>query len=343
MKDVVLGFVGCGFMGQVAHIANYAELSGVRLKGLTDLKPEQARRVAARYGIEQVYPSVEALVADPEIDAVVCTLFWSENRKVATACLAAGKHIATEKPLAGDRADGAAIVAAARAAGKHACVGYMKCFDAGVEQAKALVDDWGKPPAMVRVHFGGGDWTAGIGRPITTDEKPDIPSPGHSAPPHFDAARREAFHFFVNQHVHHLGVLRYLLGRELQLHDLVRQGRSHLATFTAGETLVTLEHTPLAAEWWEESFRLHWDNGTVEIDTPPPLLRNVPAKVRAYRHAAGGGRFTEPSAPASWAFKREAEHFVRVVCGDEAPRVPAEHALNDVVHCEEMALRARNL
>jgi hypothetical protein len=62
-KPVTLGFVGCGTMGQMAHIASYAEVPGIRLKALVDAKQEQARRVAARYGIEQVYASVE--VAPP--------------------------------------------------------------------------------------------------------------------------------------------------------------------------------------------------------------------------------------------------------------------------------------
>lgn len=343
MRPVTLGFVGCGFMGQIAHIANYAELAGVRLKGVTDLKPRQAERVAQHYGIERVYPDVEALIADSEIDAVVCTLFWSENARVAVRCLQAGKHVATEKPLAGWRQDGAQIVAAAQAAGRHACVGYMKCFDAGVEAARQVVQAWGRPPSLVRVHFGGGDWICNAGRPILTDERPTPSETGHAAPPHFNAAQREAFHFFVNQHVHHLGLLRFLLGQELTLHDVVRHGNSHCARFTAGETLITLEHTPLSAEWWEESTRLHWPDGYVEIFTPPPLLRNVPAKVRVYRHGDRGGNFSEPSPPASWAFAREAEHFVRVVRGEEAPRVPAEHALRDVIHCEEMAVRLRAL
>lgn len=342
MKQVVLGFVGCGYMGQIAHIANYAAIPGVRLKGLTDLKPEQARRVAERYGIERVYASVDELIADPEIEGVVCTLHWDQNVRVAVKCLQAGKHVVTEKPLAGWRQDGEEIVRAAERSGREACVGYMKCFDAGVERAREAVQAWDQPPELVRVHFGGGDWTCNAGVPIRTDEQAAGHVPGHSAPPDFSPQQRDLFHFYVNQHVHHLGLLRFLLGRELELKEVIRHGRSHVALFTAGPTLVSLEHTPLAAEWWEEATRLHWSDGYIEVHTPPPLLRNVPARVRVYRHRqAGGGEFWEPSVPASWAFQREAEHFTRVVRGEEKPRVPATHALRDVIHCEEMAKATR--
>lgn len=340
----MLGFVGCGYMGQIAHIANYAALPGVRLKGLTDLKSEQARRVAERYGIERVYASVDELAADPEIEGVVCTLFWDQNVRVGVTCLQAGKHVVTEKPLAGWRRDGEQIVQAAERSGKQACVGYMKCFDAGVERAREAVQTWGQPPELVRVHFGGGDWICNAGAPIRTDEQVSAHVPGHSAPPAFSPEQRDRFHFYVNQHVHHLGLLRFLLGQELELKEVVRHGRAHVALFTAGPTLVSLEQTPLAAEWWEESTRLHWGDGYVEVHTPPPLLRNVPASVRVYRHhKEGGGEFREPSTPASWAFQREAEHFVRVVRGEEAPRVPAAHALRDVIHCEEMATATRSV
>ena len=342
MKEVVLGFAGCGRMGQIAHIANYTSIQKVRLKGLFDLKREQARLVARRYGIERVYDSLEELVADPEIEAIVCTLPWEQNVHVAVRCLEAGKHVVTEKPLAGWRRDGETIVQAAKRAGRHACVGYMKCFDAGVEKAREAVRAWAEPPAFVRVHFGGGDWVAGNDELIHTGERPHGMAPGHQAPPDLSPEQQQAFLFYVNQHVHHLGLVRYLLGTELELKEVLRHGPSHVVVFTAGPTLVTMEYSPLAAEWWEESTRLQWKDGYVDIVTPPPLLRNVPANVRVYRHrGAGGSEFWEPSVPASWAFRRAAEHFVRVVRGEEQPRVPAEHALRDVIHCEEMARMGR--
>jgi len=47
MKKVRLGFVGCGTMGQRAHLENYATLPDVELVALADLRP-QTRELVAR-------------------------------------------------------------------------------------------------------------------------------------------------------------------------------------------------------------------------------------------------------------------------------------------------------
>lgn len=342
MQEVVLGFVGSGRMGQIAHIANYAAIPGVRMRGIFDIKPEQAALVAAKYGIERVYSSLDELAADPDISAVVCTLPSHQNRNVAVPLLAAGKHVVTEKPLAGCPEDAEAIVAAAKLAGRHATVGYMKCFDAGVEYARNVIANWGAPPELVHLHFGGGDWVCNAGLSVRTQEETKGLERGRMVPADLPADAHDFYRFCANQHVHHLGLLRFLLSEELELDSLARKGRSHSALFTAGNnTLVSMEHSPLKAEWWEEYVKLFWPDGYVVVETPPPLLRNVPARVRVYRHHDVGGDFSEPSLPASWAFQRAAEHFVRVVQGEEAPRVPAEYGLRDVKHCEVMARAAR--
>ena len=69
----VIGFVGTGMMGQLAHLANYARLRDAgecEIAGVTDLKRQLAEAVATKYGVSKVYASTEDLLADPHIDAV---------------------------------------------------------------------------------------------------------------------------------------------------------------------------------------------------------------------------------------------------------------------------------
>jgi len=90
MRTVKMGFVGAGFMGQLAHIANYAQINGCQLVALAKGRDELACKVAEKYHIEQVYPSHRELADDPDIEAVAAVLPYALNYLVVADLLAAG-------------------------------------------------------------------------------------------------------------------------------------------------------------------------------------------------------------------------------------------------------------
>ena len=119
-----MGFVGAGFMGQLAHIGNYAMLDGCELAALAEPRPELARLVAERHGFARVYADHRELAADPDVDAVAAILPQALVTPVVRDLLAAGKHVITEKPM-GVRSDDCREVAQMAAdAGLVYQVGY---------------------------------------------------------------------------------------------------------------------------------------------------------------------------------------------------------------------------
>ena len=85
-----IGIIGCGKIAQVRHLPEYEQNPGARIAGLYDLNQERAQTLAAQYGAK-VYPSYEALLADPAIDAVsVCSANVS-HAEITVAALEAGK------------------------------------------------------------------------------------------------------------------------------------------------------------------------------------------------------------------------------------------------------------
>ena len=93
-----IGIIGCGKIAQVRHLPEYEQNPGARIAGLYDLNQERAQTLAAQYGAK-VYPSYEALLADPAIDAVsVCSANVS-HAEITVAALEAGKHVLCEKPM----------------------------------------------------------------------------------------------------------------------------------------------------------------------------------------------------------------------------------------------------
>ena len=79
-----------------------------------------AKQKAAEFGFEKASGDWRKVIADPEVDVVSITTPNRFHLEMASAALAAGKHVWCEKPMAPKLADAEAMLAAARASGKIA-------------------------------------------------------------------------------------------------------------------------------------------------------------------------------------------------------------------------------
>jgi predicted dehydrogenase len=93
-----VGIIGCGNIAEpyARDIASYPQ---VDLVGVADLEVERAQGLAEKYDCK-AYASNEALLADESVDLVVNLTIHHAHYDVVTQCLAAGKHVHSEKPLA---------------------------------------------------------------------------------------------------------------------------------------------------------------------------------------------------------------------------------------------------
>lgn len=68
-----IGIIGCGKIAQVRHIPELAAYPQAQIVGYYNPTRSRAEEMSARYG-GKVYDSIEELLADPLIDAVVISL-----------------------------------------------------------------------------------------------------------------------------------------------------------------------------------------------------------------------------------------------------------------------------
>ncbi len=137
--------VGTGVMGK-NHVRAATELEGVDLAGLYDADRATAESLANRFGT-QAYGSLDDLLADAAVDAVVVATPTVFHVETALCALDAGKHVLVEKPIAPTVKEGAALVAAAESAGLTLAVGHVERHNPVVRYGKDALDagDFGTP------------------------------------------------------------------------------------------------------------------------------------------------------------------------------------------------------
>jgi myo-inositol 2-dehydrogenase/D-chiro-inositol 1-dehydrogenase len=150
---VNVGVIGTGMIGQ-DHIRRLTHvLSGVRVVAVTDVDLDRARSIADD-GVT-VHESGQALIDDPGVDAVVVTSWGPTHEEYVLACIAAGKQVFCEKPLATTQEACGRIVDAEVASGRRlVAVGFMRRYDAQYRAMKAVVTrgEIGAPLMMHAAH-----------------------------------------------------------------------------------------------------------------------------------------------------------------------------------------------
>lgn len=86
------------------------------------------------------HASVEALCADPAVEAIYIATPHQMHADHVIAAARAGKHVLVDKPLAVSMADGVRMVEAAEDAGVHLIVGPSHSFDAPVLLARDIIE-----------------------------------------------------------------------------------------------------------------------------------------------------------------------------------------------------------
>ena len=137
LSDIRAGVVGVGFIG-VAHVEALRRL-GVDVKGVVGSSSDRARAKAAAAGLPPAYESLDALLSDPEVDAVHVASPNHLHADQVRAVLTAGKHIICEKPLALNPTDTADLLERAAAARLVNAVCFNLRFYPLCQQMRAMV------------------------------------------------------------------------------------------------------------------------------------------------------------------------------------------------------------
>jgi len=132
------GVVGYGYWGP--NLArNIAESDDFRLLGLCELDEDRIADFQSRYSEVKVEREFDAMLADPDIDAVAVATPPVTHHGLAKRALEAGKHVLVEKPLAVGSAQAVELIQLSREVDRVLMPGHTFVYSPAVNKVDELI------------------------------------------------------------------------------------------------------------------------------------------------------------------------------------------------------------
>lgn len=133
------GILGAGDIARKQTARAIGAARNARLAAVLRRDLAAARAFADEFGAERAYDQIDALLADPDVDAVYIATPVHLHAEHTLAAARAGKHVLVEKPMALSTAECDAMLAACRAAGVRLMMCYYQRFNARHQKVRELV------------------------------------------------------------------------------------------------------------------------------------------------------------------------------------------------------------
>lgn len=155
MKKTKVGIIGCGNIAP-AYVKGCRLFANLDLTACADILPSSAEALAQEYSLKAM--SIEAMLADPEIEIIINLTIPAVHAQVSLSILEAGKHAHSEKPLAVTREDGKKVLATAAANGLMVGCAPDTFLGGGLQSCRHLIDQGaiGTPVAATAFMMGHG-------------------------------------------------------------------------------------------------------------------------------------------------------------------------------------------
>ncbi|MCC2668206.1 MAG: gfo/Idh/MocA family oxidoreductase [Armatimonadetes bacterium] len=133
------GIISSAKIARSALMPAIAAAKNAELVALGTPRPDRIQEAVDRYGF-RVLPSYEAVLADPEVDAIYNPLPNGLHAPWSIKALEAGKHVLCEKPFTLDPSEIDGMVAAAEKSGRWLMEAFMYRFHPQIPLAKRVLD-----------------------------------------------------------------------------------------------------------------------------------------------------------------------------------------------------------
>jgi predicted dehydrogenase len=112
-KRIRTGVIGCGSVSN-SYLPVLTGSPYVDVVSLCDIRPERARKQAAKFKVAHHYPHIDAMLAGEPFEFLIDLTDMQEHEHLNRQALDAGKHVWSEKPIANSLPAGQALLRLAK-------------------------------------------------------------------------------------------------------------------------------------------------------------------------------------------------------------------------------------
>ena len=309
-RRVRVGVLGAGQIAQAAHFDSCTKAANAELYAICDVADDLRERMAIVHGAAQTFKDYDAMLADPNVDAVIVATADAFHVPASLRALSAGKHVLCEKPAGVTVEEVRELQAAVERSGLIFQVGHMKRFDAGLQAARQFVQTGLGEVVAFKA------WYCDSTRryQMTDALQPHIATSADSRMPSTDPKADRGRYYMLAHGCHLIDTARYLAGEITSVHARLSHRAGMWCWFVdvafASGALGHLDLTVAVRMDWHEGFQLYGENGSILGKTFNPWYFRS-SEVDIFREADG---VTERVLGADGHFyRRQLEAFARTI------------------------------
>lgn len=314
-----LGILGCGPISQMAHFDAARKARNVELHAVCDLSDELRERMASVHRPKRSYRELDAMLADPEVDAVLIGTADAFHMPLATRVVEAGKHVMVEKPMGVTveecdalrrRVEGGALVFQ---------IGNNRRFDPGIAFARRFVVEELGTPMTFKAWY----WDSVYRYTMTDNLQPLVEQSATAIRPSGNPKADKRRYFILTHASHLVDTARWLGGPLTRVRARLLERAGAYCWFVDVEFAHGgLGHLDLSIPVrgdFEEGFQIHGELGSVKglVHLPwfhkSAVVECFSTKDRQFRRVLGEDAHT---------YKLQLESFASVIL-DGAPQAGA--------------------
>src|SRR5690606_13242621 len=298
------GIISTARIGQRAVIPAMQNSANGEVVAVGSRDLQRARAFAGKLGIPRAYGSYEALLEDPDIDAIYNPLPNDQHAEWSIKAAAAGKHVLCEKPLASDAVEAQEMVDAFKQHNRLLAEAFMYRFHPRTQRVLEMVQSG----AVGDVHFISSAFTFAVS----------------------DEANIRLFGSMAGGGImdvgcYAVGVMRFLTGEEPVAWSCFAHFNDRDADEFAAGALVfpsgVLGHFDCGLRTFrQDGYEIRGSTGRIVVEngfTPP---KDRPTKIRHWQ----GDKYTEIEIPPVDQYQLMVEDFADALLNNRPPRFPAE-------------------
>ena len=265
-----VGILGCGPIAQFAHFESAVKARNTDLHAICDVASDLVQRMGDTYQPAKRFHDYNAMLADPDLDAVIIATSDGYHVPASLKALAAGKHVLCEKPIGTTVEEVEELAAAVKRSGLVLQVGHMKRFDPGLEAARDFVRDGMGAQLAFKAWY-----CDSTHRYTMTDAVQPLPILSAQARKPSANPKADLRRYYMLAHGSHLvDTARFLCGELIEVNARLNERFGAYSWFVdvafANGCMGHLDLTVAVRDDWQEGLTLYGENGSITAKTYNP-------------------------------------------------------------------------